>query len=434
MQRTLSKHPHVSRRAFLKRSVIAAAGPLVVSCGTLRKSTPNDKIAVGVIGTGGRGRSHIAEGYRKLGQARVVAVCDVNAENRNQAKGIVDEAYGDSSCAAVEDFRELLARPDIDAVSVAVPDHWHALIAVAAARAGKHVYSEKPFAYSIREGQRIVKAVKSNRIVFQHGTQQRSDAKYWQACMLVRNGYLGKLNTIRVGSPFGLQGGSTAEAPVPAGLNYDLWLGPAPFKPYTDGRCHGDGGVGWYHIRDYSGGWVTAWGSHDVDIAHWGNGTDDTGPFEVTGSAEFASNGVYDTAWKWHFECSYRNGVKIIYASENENPHGVKFEGSEGWIFVKRGFIDADPKSLLDKKLDGEKVQLLRADNHMLNFLDAIRTGSPVTAPVSAAHRSTSVCHLCNIAARLGRKISWDAANEQIVGDDEASAMLARPMRAPWRL
>lgn len=434
MRRIRCEQTGFPRRDFLKRTVAAVAAPLVVPSGVLGQNAPSKRIAIGVIGTGGRGRSHIADGFRNLPESRVVAVCDVDAASRDRAKRIVDDIYGDASCAVFEDFRELVDRPDIDAVSIAVPDHWHALIAVAAARAGKHIYSEKPFAYSVVEGRAVLRAVTSNNIVFQHGTQQRSDAKYWQACMLARNGYLGTLNTIRVGSPMGLQGGSTTEVEVPAGLNYDMWLGPAPFTPYTEGRCHGDGGVGWYHIRDYSGGWVTAWGSHDVDIAHWGNGTDDTGPYQVTGSAEFATNGVYDTAWKWHFECSYRNGVRIVYASENEIPHGVRIEGSDGWIFVKRGFIDADPKSLLDKKLDSEAVQLLRSDNHLRNFLDAIRAGSPVTAPASAAHRSTLVCHLCNIAARTGRKVAWDPENEQIIGDDEASAMLARPMREPWAL
>lgn len=425
---------HVSRRGFLKRAAAASAGPLILTHPVFGKNAPNEKTAIGLIGCGGRGRSHIADGLRKLRQARVVAVCDVYAENRGHAKQIADEVNGDTSCAALEDFRALLARPDIDAVTIAVPDHWHALIAAAAARAGKHLYSEKPFAYSVREGQAIVDAVKQSGVVFQHGTQQRSDELYWQACMLVRNGHLGTLRTVRVGSPYGIQGGSTVEAPVPAGLNYDFWLGPAPVKPYTDGRCHGDGGVGWYHIRDYSGGWVTAWGSHDVDIAHWGMGADDTGPREVTGTAEWAANGVYDTAWKWHFDLKYANGVNVVYASENENPHGVKFEGTDGWIFVKRGFIDAGPKSLLDKKLGKETVRLLRADNHMQNFLDAVRTGSAVAAPVDVAHRSTTACHLCNIAARTGRTIAWDPVDQQIVGDDEASAMLARPMRAPWAL
>ena len=428
------KSTHLSRRQFLKTTAAGVSAPLLLSHSLRGEDAPSEKISVGIIGSGGRGRSHIAEGYGKLPQARVVAVCDVNAGNRGQAKNMADTINGDSSCASYEDFRELLARSDIDAVSIAVPDHWHALIAVAAADAGKHLYSEKPFAYSISEGQKLLQAVTKSGVVFQHGTQQRSDARYWQACMLACNGYLGTLNTIRVGSPVGLQGGSTEEAPLPAGLNYDLWLGPAPFKPYTDGRCHGDGGVGWYHIRDYSGGWVTAWGSHDVDIAQWGNGTDHTGPREVTGKAEFATNGVYDTAWKWHFECAYANGVKLIYASENEIPHGVRFEGTDGWIFVKRGLIEAEPKSLLDIPLDNEKVQLARADNHVLNFLDAIRTGSAVTAPIESAHRSTAVCHLCNITARLGRPITWDAVSEQILDDAEATAMLDRPMREPWSL
>jgi hypothetical protein len=252
--------------------------------------------------------------------------------------------------------------------------------------------------------------------------------------MLARNGHLGKVHTVRVGSPLGLKGGSTEMVPPPEGLDYDRWLGPAPFQLYTPGRCDGSKGEGWYHIRDYSGGWITAWGAHDVDIAHWGIGADDGGPVEVSGEAEFATDGAYNTAWRWHFDMSYPDGTKIVYASEDENPHGVKFEGSEGWIFVNRQKLEAEPASLLEIPLDGDSVQLTKADNHIGNFLEAIRNGSTVTAPLETAHRSTNACHLCNIAAVLQRPVRWDSANEQFIDDAEATALMSREMREPWSL
>ena len=398
------------------------------------QAAPSNITTIGVIGVGGRGRSHISGGYATSKNARVLAVCDVNAANTGLAKSLVDQVNGDSGCAVYEDFRELLARDDIDAVSIAVPDHWHALIAVAAARAGKHMYSEKPLAYTHAEGKAMVDAVHEHRVIFQFGSQQRSMPGFRKACMLARNGHLGKLHTIRVGSPYGLRGGSIEQAPPPEGLNYEFWLGPSPYTPYTPGRCDGADGGGWYQIRDYSGGWITAWGSHDVDIAQWGNGTDDTGPVEVVGHAEYPTEGVYDTAWKWHFECTYANGVKLIYASEDENPHGVKFEGSDGWVFVNREKLEAEPSSLLDEDLGTDAVQLIASDNHMENFIDACRTGAPLAAPIESAHRSTTICHLCNIAAYLGRPLRWDPVAELFENDDMANWMLSRAMRGPWTI
>lgn len=420
-----------------RRRFLGAAGSMAgwqVMSGLARGGpAANARLAIGVIGSGGRGKAHLKEYFSDAG-ARVVAVCDVRADQAQAAKALVDKQYGDTSCRAFGDFRELLARGEVDAVSIAVPDHWHALVALAAIRAGKHVYLEKPMAYTIPEGRAIVEAVRRKGVVMQNGTQQRSMANYRLACELVRNGRIGRLHTVRVGSPFGFRGGSTAPAPVPEELNYDMWLGPAPVVPYTAGRCDGGSGAGWYHIRDYSGGWVTAWGAHDIDSAHWGMGADATGPVEIDAWGIFPEVGVYDTAWQWRAECTYADGVKVIYATEQENRHGVRFEGTDGWVFVRRGFTDAHPKTLLYETIRPGEIRLEESDNNFACFLDAIRTGRAVTAPPEGAHRSTSVCHLMNIAMRLGRKLRWDPQAEKFVGDDTADRMLGRAMREPWSL
>ncbi|MBI3117104.1 MAG: Gfo/Idh/MocA family oxidoreductase [Candidatus Hydrogenedentes bacterium] len=424
----------LSRRTFLKGAAALAVGPTILPASVFGQNAPSNRITMGIIGCGGRGRNHCSEIYHQREQVQLLAYCDVNAAHRAKMHAMTHEMYQNDDRAEYNDFRELIARDDIDAVSIAVPDHWHALIAVAAARAGKHLYSEKPLAYSIVEGRAMVDAVKESKVVFQHGTQQRSAEQYRHACDLALNGYLGAVHTYKVGSPFGIQGGSTAPAPVPEGLDYDLWLGPAPFHEYTDGRCSGDGGVGWYHIRDYSGGWITAWGSHDLDIPQWANGTDHTGPVEVEGRAEFAANGVYDTAWKWHVESKYADGKKLIYTSEDENPHGIRIEGSDGWVFVNRVVIKAEPESLLKIQFKPEDKRVAVSDSHFGNFFDCIRNGGTPVAHAEAAHRSTTIGHLCNIAARTGRKVQWDPEKEQIVGDEEQAGMLARPMRAPWKI
>lgn len=425
------------KMGMTRRGFLTAAGGMT-GWGILRgrargEPATNSKLGLGVIGVGGRGKAHMKEFFEDPG-TRVVAVCDVRAGEREKAKALAAQEYGGDACATHGDFRELLARGDIDAVSIAVPDHWHALVALAALRAGKHVYLEKPFAYSVAEGRAVVEAAAASGAVVQAGTQQRSMANYRLACELVRNGRIGKLRTVRVGSPFGFRGGSTALAPIPKGIDYDMWLGPAPAVPYTDGRCDGGGGNGWYHIRDYCGGWLTAWGSHDVDIAHWGMGADASGPVEVDAWGVFPEVGVYDTAWKWRAECTYADGVKVIYATEQENRHGVRFEGDDGWVFVRRGFTDSNPKTLLHEVIRPGEERLAAADNHFACFLDAIRTGRDVTAPAEGAHRSTSACHLMHISMRLGRKLRWNPAEERFVDDDAANRMLSRAMRAPWGL
>ncbi len=423
-----------SRRTFLKSAAGAVAAPMIVPASVLGRTetAPSNKVALGVIGAGGRGRGHAKQVFYQ-DQAQLVAIADMNRAHRDVTRRQVTELYENDDCTYYDDYRELIARDDIDAVCIAVPDHWHALVAVAAARAGKHLYSEKPFAYSIVEGRAIIDAVKKSGVVFQHGTQQRSAGRYRTACQLALNGYLGELKTIRVGSPLGIKGGSTEPAPAPEGLDYDFWLGPAPKIPYTEGRCSGHGGVGWYHIRDYSGGWITAWGSHDVDIAQWGHDIDRSMPVTVEGEGE-AAPGVYDTAWRWRFECMYEDGVKLIYASIDENPHGIRFEGSEGWVFVNRGSQSASNPALWKTTFRDEDRKVEVSNDHWGNFLDCIIKGGTPVAPIEAAHLTTATCHLCNIAMDTGRKIRWDQKNERIVGDDEANAMLNRPMRAPWSL
>lgn len=423
----------MTRRRFVAVAAGGMAGWQILRGRARGEPAANAKLALGVIGVGGRGKAHMNEFFADQG-ARVVAVCDVRAGEREKAKALAAQKYGDDSCATYGDFRELLARGDIDAVSIAVPDHWHALVALAAVRAGKHVYLEKPFAHTVAEGRAVVEAARGRDIVFQVGTQQRSMANYRLACELVRNGRIGKLRTVRVGSPFGFRGGSTEPVPVPEGIDYEFWLGPSPKVPYTEGRCDGGGGKGWYHIRDYCVGWLTAWGSHDVDIAHWGMGADATGPVEVDAWGVFPEVGACDAVWKWRAECTYANGVKVIYATEQENRHGVRFEGDDGWVFVRRGFTDSNPKRLLYEIIRPGEERLVAADNHFACFLDAIRTGREVTAPPEGAHRSTSACHLMHIAMRLGRKLRWDPAAERFVNDETANRMLGRAMRAPWSL
>ena len=425
----------LTRRGFLARAASLATAPLLIPARMRGATSPNDRVHIGIIGAGSRGRSHCIDLFQNYGdRARVVALCDVNRAHLLRTKGMVDEMYGDDLCATLGDYRELVERDDVDAVFIATPEHWHALPAIAAARANKHLFVEKPLAYSVVEGRALVDAVEQSGVAFQYGTQQRYGAEYHRACMLARNGYLGALHTVRVGAPFGKRGGCTEPIAPPEGLDYDFWLGPAPCAPYTEGRCDGAGGNGWYHIRDYSGGWITGWGSHDLDIAHWGLDADAGGPGLVSGESEIDTSGAYNTAWRWRFECRYPKGVTVVYASEDENPHGVRFEGEEGWVFVNRGVLRAEPESLLTVPFRDDDVRLDRPVGHLDDFLNVRRDGGRTTAHLRAAHSSTNACHVCNIAAAMKRPVTWDPAVERFVDDPEADRLLAREMRPPWRL
>ena len=434
----------MQRRLFLKSTAaFAAAAPLA-------RTAASNRITLGVIGTGNQGTGDM-KNFLNDERVQVVAVCDLNKESpgywdgaiagREPARVLVEWHYARAKrsgiykgCTAYEDFRELLARNDIDAVLIAVPDHWHSIPVIAAAKAGKDIYGEKPLSLTIAEGRAMANAVKANNRVFQCGSQQRSDVRFRKACELVRNGAIGKLKTVLVGLPGGTPDfGRTRERqdpePVPEGFNYDMWLGPAPEAAYAPGRCH----VNFRWNLDYSGGQITDWGGHHPDIAQWGMGTELTGPVAIkNGQAEWAKEKIWNTAVDFQFEAHYASGVKMIVSSRVRS--GVTFQGSDGSVWVNRGAIEATPLSLLDWQAKEGDVRLYKSDNHARNFIDCVISRGETAAPIEKAHRSITIAHLGNISLRLGRDIKWDPEREQIVGDDAANALLSRPMRKPWAL
>ena len=437
----------VSRRDFLKASAAAGAGlaiPMVVPASVFGVDAPSERITVGCIGVGRMGNGDLGEalGFK---QVQVVAVCDLDSKRAALAKKRTESTYAKRSpggdykgCAVYEDFRELCARNDIDAVQIATPDHWHTLPALDAARAGKDIFLQKPLTLTIQEGRILSDTVRRYGRVFQVGSQQRSDKEFRTACELVRNGRVGKLHTIKVG--FGTDPGCEAKPvmPVPENLNYEMWLGPAPWAPYTEERVHPqnslNGRPGWLRISDYGAGMITGWGSHHLDIAHWGMGTELTGPVEIVGEADFPKDGLWDVHGDFRIEYTYANGVKLTAADEKKIRGGVRFEGDKGWVWVTRGAIDAEPKSLLQETIGPGETKLIVSNNHKANFYDCVKSRAPTLAPVEVGHRSCSACLLGDIAMRTGRKLKWDPDKEQFVNDDAANRMLFKPMRAPWHL
>ncbi len=432
-------HPSLSRRGFLRGSAILGAGlalPTIVPRRLFGASAPSERIAVGCIGVGRMGTDDMREALGIAG-VQVVAVCDVDSRRVENAKRLVEARYQQQGCAAYADFRELLARDDIDAVQIATPDHWHAIPTIEAARAGKDIFLQKPLSLTLEEGRVVSDAVQRCGRIFQIGSQQRSDTRFRKACELVRNGRVGKLHTIKVG--FGIDPGCEPQPvmPVPEWLDYDMWLGPAPWAPYTQKRVHPEkisDRPGWLRISDYSAGMITGWGSHHNDIAQWGMGTEHTGPVEIEGRAEFPTDGLWDVHGRFHIEYTYANGVKVICADNEENQQGVVFEGSDGWVYVRRGFIDANPRSLLEETIGPEETKLYVSNHHKANFYECVRSRAETIAPVEVAHRSCAVCLLGDIAMRLGRKLRWDPAAERFANDDEANRMMARTQRSSWHL
>jgi hypothetical protein len=432
-----------NRRHFIKKSLAGMAIPYLLPVSVFGKPetvAPSDRIVMGFIGVGNMGSGHLRSflGYPDV---HVAAVCDVRESHRLRAKELVDQSYENRDCAVYHDFRELLARPDIDAVLIAVPDHWHVLIGLEAARNGKHMYYEKPLSRSIRESKAIRDQVRKSGVVFQFGTQQRSDQRFRLACELVRNGKIGELQTIMIGSANYKQIPAQPVQTVPEGFDYDFWLGPAAWAPYTFERCTRN----WTLLYDYSLGCVSgAWGIHHVDIAQWANDADATFPIEIEGTGTFPEQGFYDTAIAWEVEHKYANGVKLVHmdmpSALKRAPQfklfwmGMLFLGSEGWIYVAREFMDAEPKSLLKTVLGGNEKHLPQSVDHRRNFLDAIKNRKTTISPIQSAYHSDVVCHHDDLAMRLGRKLTWDVEKEEFVNDPEANSMMARSMRSPWHL
>jgi len=415
----------------------------------------SDRVTIGHIGVGGRGGS-LLQSFLQLDEAQSVAVCDPFTDRRNDRTAEIDSFYAKKfqrssykSCRAYNDFRDLLEDKTIDAVVIATPDHWHVPIAVAAARAGKDMYVEKPLGISIAENLQLRRIIRSTGRIFQYGTQQRSGRDFRQACELARNGALGDLHTIHAwctdissqSQLFNAPGGSITPVSVPYGLDYDLWLGPAPFTPYTSDRCTS---YGTYHHYDNSLGFIAGWGAHPLDIAQWGNDSDDTAPVEVQGSGTIAA-GLYETVSSWDMWCSYANGVKMRFMNTDLarpvvtpyhprfSDHGTTFIGSRGWVSVDRNGIYAGPAGLLQTVLRPNEIHLPRSDDHQQNFLDCIKSRKQPVSPIASAVQSDIISHLCDIAIRLGRSVRWDPENEAIIGDAEASRLTARSKRSPWR-
>lgn len=431
----------LSRRSFLRGAASAGAAvgvPTIVPSSVFGARAPSNRIAIGCIGVGRMGMGDM-KAFLRFGEVQVVAVCDVDAARAAAARGTVQRHYRQkkrpAACDACGDFRELIARGDIDAVSIVTPDHWHTIPALWAARAGKDIFLQKPLTRTVREGRILAEAVRRYGRILQVGSQQRSDARFRFACELVRNGRIGRLHTVRVGFGADPPCGVQPVMPVPRGLDYDMWLGPAPWSAYTEKRVHprtGHGRPGWLRITDYSGGMITGWGAHHMDIAHWGMGAGHSGPVEIEGRAKFPADGLWDVHGRFLIRYTYANGVKVICADTGTNKQGVLFEGTDGWVHVRRGAVAADPGSLLREKFGPGDLHLYESRDHKGNFLECIRTRQQPVAPVEDGHRSCTACLLGEIAMRLGRKLRWDPVRERFVDDDEADRMLDIPSRPPW--
>jgi len=427
----------LSRRNFLKNATSAViAFPYIIRSSALGKAgtvAGSNRITVGMIGVGNHGTKVNLSNLLALPDTRIVAVCDVDSEHLQRAKGLVDKKYGNTDCAVYKDFRQVLARDDIDAVMISTPDHWHTPISVAAAKAGKDICCEKP-TLTIQEGRILSDTIARYGRVFQMSTEDRSLFVYHRMAELVRNGRIGRLHTIRVGLPDGWSiHGSWPEMDkylIPDGFDYDMWLGPAPLAAYHPMRCHWN--FRW--VSDYSGGQLTDWGAHIVDTAQWGNDTEHTGPVEVEGKGVFPAHDIFNTATEFHIEYKYANGVKMIIQSGEV---GIRFEGDEGWVGNTGwiGALRAEPESILDSVIGPDEVHLFTepAGEHR-NFIDCVKSRRKPYFPAEIGHRCCTILHLGNISMLLGRKLRWDPEKEIFPDDTEANRMLSRPMRSPWKL
>ncbi|MCL5019722.1 MAG: Gfo/Idh/MocA family oxidoreductase [Patescibacteria group bacterium] len=429
-----------SRRDVLGRLTgaagAAASFPFIVPSSvfsTARSTAPSDRITLGFIGTGSQGIEQNLKNFIKYADAQVLAVCDVDTERREQAKSLVDKQYGNTACAAYNDFREILQRKDIDAVVISTPDHWHAIISIMAAKAGKDVFCEKP-TVTIEEGRAVSDVITATKRVFQTGTEDRSIPVYHRMAELVRNGRIGKLHTIRVGLPAGiirpavLDQGKTYT--VPEGFDYEMWLGPAPKAPYNPARCH----FNFRYVSDYAGGILPDWGAHLLDTAQWGNDTEHSGPAEITGMGLYPHDGLYDTAYEYYIEYHYASGVRMIVRSGSVF---LRFEGTDGWVGNTnwRGKLEASSDEILNSTIEPNETHLFTCpEGEQRNFLDCVKSRQDPYFPAEIGHRCCTVAHLGNIAMRLKRPLRWDPAKEEFINDEEANRLRSRQYRSPWKL
>ncbi len=417
------------------------AFPAIIPASALgleRRPPAGDRITLGCIGVGSQGTGNMNSFLRK-DEVQVVAVCDVDQDHLERARQTVNTVYGNNACRTYTDFREIIARDDLDAVSLAVPDQWHAIPAILAARAGLDIYGEKPLSRTIRESRAICDAVQRYGRIWQTGSWQRSRRHFLHACELVRNGRIGKVRFVEVGLPTGSATGLKEPLPVPAALDWDFWLGPAPWREYCEfgnNRCHWD----WRWIMDYSGGQLTDWAGHHIDIAHWGLGFDRTGPYEISGKGDYPAEGLWDAPTDYHFTCKYAGDVTLEVGSVSRIGFmGAKWHGDDGWIHVRRGNLRtgltaSNPDWLRYEEIGPGDERLYQSSDHIQNFIDCVKSRQETIAPVETACRSVSVGHLGEIAMLTGRTIRWDPVTEMILDDPGASALLGRSYRKPWIL
>jgi len=459
------RRARVDRRRFLAvagnamaASAVVGGFPAIVPASVFGAKSPSNQINVGAIGTGRISRGHDLPGVWQHDIARIVAVCDLDANRLEDAKKLVNGHYAETTgkpydgVTGYANYRDLLANKDVDAVVISTPDHWHCLIAIDAVEAGKDVYLQKPTSLTIAEGRALSNAVHRTGRIFQIGSQQRSTVQFRYAAELVRNGRIGQLKTVEVGLPGDPSGEDEPEMPVPKNLNYDTWLGSTPFVYYTEKRVHPQVGYdrpGWLRCEQFGAGMITGWGAHHIDSAHWGMGAEYTGPVEIWGTAEFPKEGLWDVHGAFRTEALYADGVKMIISGDF--PNGVKFSGAEGWVFVSRGnervtasdpvakLKDASALSASDPKIitsviRADEINLPRSTQHHGNWLEAVKSRQQPIAPVEVAHRSCSACLLHHMAMKLKRKLHWDPMRERFKNDDEANAMLSRSQRWPYAI
>jgi predicted dehydrogenase len=456
--------PTHSRRTFLKTGLSAAAAvgfPTIVPSTVLGQDAPSNRINIGAIGVGRISRVHDMPGVWKYTTGarnnRIIAVCDLYAPRVEQGKQVLNGVYGKqigkeyTATIGYSDYRELLSNKEIDAVIISTPDHQHARLAVAAVRAKKDVYLQKPASLTISEGRFMSDQVMSSGQILQIGSQQRSWKQFYRACELVRNGRIGDIQHVEIGLPGDPSGGNPDKMPIPADFNYDAWLGSTPEVYYTVDRVMPQQGFdrpGWLRMEQFGAGMITGWGAHHVDTAHWGMNTEHTGPVEVWGTAEFPTHGLWNVHGPFKTDSVYANGITMSISGDY--PNGIKWIGTKGWIFVTRDeqasptataadkanvdpLVASDPK-ILTSVIGPNEVQLYTSDDQHGNWLDCIRSRQAPTATAELGHRACSTCLVNHIAMKTKRKLHWDPAKERFDNDDEANSMLSRPQRAPYIL
>jgi predicted dehydrogenase len=442
-----------SRRDFIKSSIFTVSGiiivPTIIPASALGKNgtvPPSDRIVMGGIGLGGMGTNDMRQFLSKK-EVQYVAVCDIDKNHRTRAEALINEQYKTNNARSYSDFREFLEKEKLDAVNLALPDHWHSIIAVETARKGHDIYGQKPLARSIMEGRAIVEAVNQYKIVWQTGSQQRSQELFRTACELVRNGKIGKIHRVEVGLPDGKKkAGWPPVLPVPESIDWNRWLGPAPEVPFR-GIIHGD----WRWMLDYSGGQLTDWAGHHIDIAHWGLDMERAGPVEIEGKGVYNVNDMFNAPIEYDIHCKYANGIEMRVANMSRYYNrsgkgwdgrekngslgmGAVWYGDEGWLQVGRVGMFAENPKVLDIKIAPNEIHLYNSSDHHQNFLDCVKSRKETIAPAEVGHRSISVALLGEIAMTTGQKLKWDPKKERFTNSEEANKLLMKPMRKPWAL